>query len=67
MSQLFVSGSHSIGVFSFGISPSNEYSGLTLCELYLNKPDLKGKKHCLRILSITYTMIDHFLAFGEKK
>ena len=29
MSQLFTSGSQNIGVFSFNISPSNEYSGLT--------------------------------------
>ena len=28
MSQLFASGGQSIGVFSFSISPSNEYSGL---------------------------------------
>ena len=28
MSQLFTSGGQSIGVFSFSISPSNEYSGL---------------------------------------
>ena len=28
MSQFFTSGSQSIGVFSFSISPSNEYSGL---------------------------------------
>ena len=29
MSQLFESGSQSIGSFAFSISPSNEYSGLT--------------------------------------
>ena len=28
MSQFFTSGGHSIGSFSFSISPSNEYSGL---------------------------------------
>ena len=28
MSQFFTSGGQNIGVFSFGISPSNEYSGL---------------------------------------
>ena len=28
MSQLFASGGQNIGVFSFSISPSNEYSGL---------------------------------------
>ena len=43
MSQCFASGGQSIGVFSFSISPSNEYSGLICFRMdWLDLPAIQG-------------------------
>ena len=57
MSQLFASGSQSIGVFSFNISPSNEHLGLISFRMdWLNLLGVQGTlKSLLQYHSSTYS------------
>ena len=66
MSQFFASGGQVIGVFSFSISPSNEYSGLISFRMdWLDLLAVQGTHHSLWC-SVSTTTVQRHQFFGAQ-